>query len=574
MKRTNDMENGSAERRTGAAAVQWGLAAAVLGAGLIATAAGSWQVWRWETRRAAGRFLAAAERQYERVLGEVQLAVDVLDSLRQVPQLSGETALFEAVEKKGMVYQRRVLGAYGFAQSLPAIYRIHLAAKGREFTEAGPDGEFVPVGDRDFYCPLTWQTPPGGLGVPLDYDFAARDAERRAMAVAARDGVFALGGAAFGAEEGTRYLLAPVYLSGPANLPQEPEGFAIALFQPDAIARRAEETGMGESRISLQPWDGSDAPDDDDSRMVRRFAVANEEWIFSATPSGTAGRSGAVIRASAVAAAGLAATVLLSTAIAGAARRSRRVERLVTERTRELAEANRRLRDVMAERLRLEERTLRLADREKARLGRDLHDSLGQKLTGALYLLAAYRRMAEEGIPSLEEDGEVISSTLKESLGQVRRMAKGLAPVELTAEGLPDALRALAAESSRLLGIAVEAANGNGSWVAPAEGVASQLYLIAQEAIVNAAKHSGGTLVRVELSRAPDGCGRLTVDDDGHGLPSPASAPEETPPPTADEGGNGMGIMRHRAEVFGGEVRIESSPLGGVRVVCDYPGPR
>ncbi|MBR6022790.1 MAG: sensor histidine kinase, partial [Kiritimatiellae bacterium] len=252
-------------------------------------------------------------------------------------------------------------------------------------------------------------------------------------------------------------------------------------------------------------------------------------------------------------------------AIAGAARRSRRVERLVAERTGELAEANGRLREAMAERLRLEERILRLADDEKARLGRDLHDSLGQKLTGALYLLSAYRRLAEEGIPSLEEDGEVISATLKESLGQVRRMAKGLAPVELTAEGLPDALRALAAESSRLLGVAVEFSDGEHAWAAPAEGVATPLYLIAQEAVVNAAKHGGGRRVRLELGTGGDGRGRLTIDDDGHGM-GPAA-----PKSASGEGGSGLGIMRHRAEVFGGALSVGPSPLGGVRVTCEYP---
>ena len=90
-------------------------------------------------------------------------------------------------------------------QVLPAAYRARLEKEGRTFTEAGEGGEFVTAGTRPVYCPLTWQTPPGGLGVPLDYDFGARPEERRAMADMAKGGVFALGGEAVGTTDGTRY---------------------------------------------------------------------------------------------------------------------------------------------------------------------------------------------------------------------------------------------------------------------------------------------------------------------------------------------------------------------------------
>jgi signal transduction histidine kinase len=515
-------------------------------------------------RRAVERFEAAAERQCQRVEREARLTLEVLDSLRLVPQLEDVGGMFEAVVRKGMVYQQRMLGAYGFVQALPAGYREKLAEAGRVFQESDGAGGFREAGEREAYFPLTWQTPPGGLGVPLDYDFGARAEERAAMGDIARDGVFALGGEAFGTDDGTRYLLAPIYLSGREALLREPEGYAVGLFQPRAVLERAGGEEASGLRMRLGPA-GAEGGGGGEWPWSRRFDLANEEWVFEAAPAGGAGWREVGDAPWAVLVGGCALTLALAGALLDMGRRARRVERLVAERTRELAEANGRLREVMGERLKLEDRMLRLADREKARLGRDLHDSLGQKLTGALYLLAGYRRMAEEGFPSLEEDGETISATLKESLGQVRRMAKGLAPIELTATGLPDALKGLAEEASKLLGVEVEWA-GEEPWPVPAEGVAEQLYLIAQEAVTNAAKHGGGRRVRVELRAGGEGEGVLTVEDDGKGLDADAERESGD-----DEGGNGLRIMRHRAEVFGGRLEFGRSAWGGAKVECVFP---
>ena len=256
----------------------------------------------------------------------------------------------------------------------------------------------------------------------------------------------------------------------------------------------------------------------------------------------------------------------LALAVGRTARETRRVERLVAKRTAELADANGKLREAMEERRRLEDEVLTAMAREQSRIGRDLHDSLGQKLTGAMYLFAAYRKKAEGGRGVSGEEGGNIAAALKESVGQVRRMAKGLAPVELTAKGLPDALRSLAAEAERVSGMAAEAETE----LAPegiGEGLAGQLYLIAQEAVLNAEKHSGGKRIRIALRSEGDGWGVLEVEDDGEGMAEGAAERA-----AADrEGGNGLRIMRHRADVFGGTLEAGRAEGGGTRVRCRFP---
>jgi signal transduction histidine kinase len=93
-------------------------------------------------------------------------------------------------------------------------------------------------------------------------------------------------------------------------------------------------------------------------------------------------------------------------------------------------------------------------------------------------------------------------------------------------------------------------------------GTAEHLYLIAQEALHNAVKHGAATHIVLTLDYDETG-GWLCIEDNGRGLP--------TEPMPDREGGSGLRIMRHRAEVFGGELSIGPGPKGGVRVICRFP---
>ena len=93
-------------------------------------------------------------------------------------------------------------------------------------------------------------------------------------------------------------------------------------------------------------------------------------------------------------------------------------------------------------------------------------------------------------------------------------------------------------------------------------GTAEHLYLIAQEAVHNAVKHGAAARIVITLDYTEQG-GELTVEDNGQGF---AAGRQDD-----REGGSGLRIMRHRAEVFGGELAIGPGPQGGVQVRCRFP---
>jgi len=434
------------------------LALLVLALGLGATAWLAFSQARQEEIRIESEFQQATDKLFSRSLREIQLFMEVLDSIRQLHSLSDQVSpeAFDEIVRKGMIYQRRILGAYGFVQRIPHDMRASYEKQGHPIVKADGKGGFVSVLPHAEYFPLTYQTPPGGLGIPQGYDFDSRPAERAAIQSMEKLGIFALGGTPAGVPTNgpsgeELYMFAPI-LYGPRVGAGKLVGFAVGLFQPHRILA----TAMGDTSLGLlarlEPGDAiplSDAPEEA-WRFEREFSLANQEWRFVAeadqaywaaehshTPELTAGIG-----------------ILISLALAGIlllmAGRSRRIEALVGRRTAELAEANQKLEGVMEEQRELEDEILRISGHEKARIGRDLHDSLGQKLTGAMYLFGAYRQHVGSEDAAAETDASQIASTLKEAVSQVRRIARGLAPVALTEDGLPDALRRLAEESSAL----------------------------------------------------------------------------------------------------------------------------
>lgn len=543
------------------------LAALVLALGLGTTAWLAQSQGRQESLRVEREFQQASDKLFARTLREIQLFMEVLDSIRQLHSLSDQVtpAAFDEIVRKGMIYQRRILGAYGFAQRIPHDMRATYEKEGgagHPIVRSDGQGGFEAMPERAEYFVLTYQTPPGGLGVSPGYDFGARAEDLAAIAAMEKVGVFALGGAPAGSVPGTGeglYMFAPIAY-GPAAGTGELVGFAIGLFQPERLLATAMGDGSKGIAARLEAARGPSAPGDAFA-FEREFSLANQEWRFVAEADPgyrTAARSRTP---RIIALVGTAISLALAGALVLLAGRSRRIEALVQKRTAELAEANRKLEAAMEDRRELEDEVLRISGHEKARIGRDLHDSLGQKLTGAMYLFGAYRQRTGKAEPAAEADAAQIAATLKEAVSQVRRIARGLAPVALTEDGLADALRRLAEESGALFQKDIEFyAEREGR---PKDvGTAEHLYLIAQEAVNNAVKHGGGSRIVMSLDYNERG-GELTIEDNGRGFAAD-SKPDR-------EGGNGLRIMRHRAEVFGGELAVVPGPAGGVRVTCRFP---
>lgn len=216
------------------------------------------------------------------------------------------------------------------------------------------------------------------------------------------------------------------------------------------------------------------------------------------------------------------------------------------------------IRDITEER-QLEAKILQAAEIERERIGRDLHDSLGQSLTAIGYLTAALReelqRRKDPAVAEVRKLGQLIEKTAAEAHG----LARGLLLADVKRGGLVAALQELAFRIQEQFGRTCQYAGPTRIPGLDLE-VASQLYRMAQEAATNAVKHGKHTKIEIRLARGTAGL-QLSVQDTGPGLPSR--------PTRAD--GVGLDIMRYRAGLIGAVFWIDSAKGKGTTVNCLVP---
>lgn len=238
-------------------------------------------------------------------------------------------------------------------------------------------------------------------------------------------------------------------------------------------------------------------------------------------------------------------------------------DRIVELRTSEIAVGRRRMLFVivrdLTEQKRLEREILEISESERQRTGRDLHDSLGAKLTGLAVLgKALAHRLAAKLIPEAAAAQE-LASHLQAAVGRVQSIARGLWPLEVSPAGLPARLRLLAQETAKE-GEVPCVFHEDPSAVVDDALQATHLFRIAEEAVHNAMRHSSASQIVVQLKR--DGSAvRLSVKDDGQGI----SADARTSP------GLGMRSMRYRASQLGGGLEVKQGPEGGTLIECSIP---
>jgi signal transduction histidine kinase len=219
------------------------------------------------------------------------------------------------------------------------------------------------------------------------------------------------------------------------------------------------------------------------------------------------------------------------------------------------------LREREREKARLEREVLEISESERRRIGHDLHDGLGQRLTAASMSVNALISALKTDAPGLAERVEDIGRQLREAIVETRSHSHGLAPVALVDDGLMLALGTLAESSNRGGAVRCVFECPEPVRLADAE-VAGHLYRIAQEAVNNALKHGAPSEIRIGLERR-NGSLVLEVDDDGEGFDGSAQAGD----------GIGFRVMRYRAELIGGSLTIGSAPAGGARVSCQVKFP-
>ena len=207
----------------------------------------------------------------------------------------------------------------------------------------------------------------------------------------------------------------------------------------------------------------------------------------------------------------------------------------------------------------LQEELVRVGDAERQRVGHDLHDGVGQLLTGtALMSRALCDKLTARGAPEVEDARRVVD-LVNDSIAQTRGIAQGLAQVDLGSLGLRQALDDLAAHTARVMGVQCHCAAADVPGMT--ENVGIHLYRTAQEAISNAVRHGKARTIWIDLAVTRGGREvALSVANDG--------APFDPRPPKP---GMGLRIMEHRAKIIGGRLRIDRAPDGRMRVNVTVP---
>lgn len=226
------------------------------------------------------------------------------------------------------------------------------------------------------------------------------------------------------------------------------------------------------------------------------------------------------------------------------------MEKRVHQRTTDLKEA-------LAERDRLEKALLEIGERERRSIGHDLHDGLGQHLTGtALAGQVLGEKLRGRHLEEEERDLQRVVGLIEEGIDKTRRIAQGLLLAEIQPDALASALQELAGEVSLQSRISCSFA-AEGAFEVVNQGVATHLFHIAKEAVHNALRHGRARHVAIRLG-ADSGVMTLEIRDDGVGLPAPEVRPR----------GLGLRIMAHRAEIIGWNFSIRSGQLDGTIVLC------
>jgi signal transduction histidine kinase len=213
----------------------------------------------------------------------------------------------------------------------------------------------------------------------------------------------------------------------------------------------------------------------------------------------------------------------------------------------------------ITERKHLEKTILEVSGREQRRIGQDLHDGLGQHLTGIAFMSKVQeQKLMEKRMPEAGDAAKIVK-LVNEAIYKTRELARGLLPVVSDAQGLMSALQQWASEVEDLFGVSCRFQCFTPVLIHD-DTVATHLYYIAREAVNNAIKHGHASHIMIRLA-ADQGQGALTISDDGSGI---ADIP-------ANNAGMGRHLMNYRARVIGGSLEIQRVATGGTMVACWFP---
>jgi PAS domain S-box-containing protein len=208
-------------------------------------------------------------------------------------------------------------------------------------------------------------------------------------------------------------------------------------------------------------------------------------------------------------------------------------------------------------------RLVEVQEEERRALARELHDRVGQSLTALNVNLTVVRDRLESQVPEKVESRLADSiNILAEVISAVRDVMSNLRPAVLDDYGLGVALQTNLQEFTSRFGIKVDLAIPGSAIPRLSTSTEMTLLRIAQEALLNIAKHADARTAAISIEReGSEIC--MTIQDDGVGMDSLQAANRP--------GSHGIGIMRERAEAVGGSFSLSSAVGSGTRIVVSIP---
>jgi signal transduction histidine kinase len=211
------------------------------------------------------------------------------------------------------------------------------------------------------------------------------------------------------------------------------------------------------------------------------------------------------------------------------------------------------------------ESSVRAAQRVRAQISRDLHDSLMQSLYSMEYQIESLRSRTPGMSLDLSEDLARIHRIVRSGQVEIREIVQQGRPLDLGPKSLVEYVADMAVEFEQDTGIRVRF-DSKGAQALPRPEIAGEVVRIVQEALLNIKKHSGARNVSIGFSAA-HGQWRLRIDDDGRGFDFAGRLSMLE----LEANGQGPYVIRDRVATLGGELEIESTPERGARLEIALP---
>jgi PAS domain S-box-containing protein len=210
--------------------------------------------------------------------------------------------------------------------------------------------------------------------------------------------------------------------------------------------------------------------------------------------------------------------------------------------------------------IRLRKQIMDISERERQKIGQDLHDDLSPHLIGTQGLCTVLAANLSEASSDQAPLAAKIGGLIEDAINKVRALARGLCPVHLVSHGLYSALEDLAQRTESTSGIHVQF-EGEDPFDISDNIAATHLYFLLQEAVANAVKHAGAEQIRIGMECDEEKI-HISVEDDGTGFEKSDAVK-----------GIGLQIMEYRAKIIGATMRIKSEKNRGttIRIFLNHP---